>query len=248
MALIACSAAAYALNPERIRLEELSKDLYEEAYLFSQKSKSPLIAGSARANVSNGTRKLGFVAQTVEPSLSSNIGSASKAQTVAPSGTLNISDSSKDTSIEESKKSLKSFYRSPEAAENAAYKKAPPTTPEFKRWFGSSIFQEEGRPMVAYHGSPNEFNIFSERKPIFVSTNPNDAEFFASLKRLGKAQGKPYIYPLWVRAEKPFDYENQNNIEEIRKTYRALLEIAVMTVEICPQLPLEMAFGLYMSE
>ena len=212
-------------NPERIRLEELSFKFYEEAYKFSQKAKSPSTAGSARANVSGETGTSGLLAKTVEPSLSRKTGQESpKTQTVAPSGTLNIPASSKEPSIEESKKSLKSFYRSPEAAENAAYKKAPPTTPEFKRWFGNSIFQEEGRPMVAYHGSPNEFNIFSERKPIFVSTNPNDAEFFASLKRLGKAQGKPYIYPLWVRAEKPFDYENQNHIDEIRRTYRAFLD------------------------
>ena len=212
-------------SAERTRLEELSFKFYEEAYKFSQKSKSPLTAGSARANVSGETGTSGLLAKTVEPSLSRKTGQESpRTQTVAPSGTLNIPTSSKEPSIGESKKSLKSFYRSPEAAENAAYKKAPPTTSEFKRWFGNSIFKEEGRPMVAYHGSPNEFNIFSERKPIFVSTNPNDAEFFASLKRLGKAQGKPYIYPLWVRAEKPFDYENQNHIDEIRRTYRAFLD------------------------
>ena len=121
------------------------------------------------------------------------------------------------------KLSLKTVFRSPEAAENAAYKKAPPTTDAFKRWFGNSIFEEEGRPMVAYHGSPNEFSIFSESKPIFVSTNPNDAEFFAAIKRLGRASGKPYIYPLWVRAEKPFDFEKPEHIEDIRQTYADVL-------------------------
>ena len=119
------------------------------------------------------------------------------------------------------KLSLKTVFRSPEAAERAAYKKAPPTTDAFKRWFGDSIFEEEGRPMVAYHGSPNEFSIFSENKPIFVSTNPNDAEFFAALKRLGRASGKPYIYPLWVRAEKPFDYENPAHVDML---YQAMVE------------------------
>jgi len=77
--------------------------------------------------------------------------------------------------------------------------------------------------MVAYHGSPNEFDIFSESKPIFVSTNPNDAEFFAAIKRLGRASGKPYIYPLWVRAEKPFDFENPAHIEDIRGTFADVL-------------------------
>jgi hypothetical protein len=121
------------------------------------------------------------------------------------------------------KLSLKTVFRSPEAAENAAYKKAPPTTEAFKRWFGNSIFMEEGRPMVAYHGSPNEFSIFSEHKPIFVSTNPNDAEFFAAIKRLGRGSGKPYIYPLWVRAEKPFDFENPDHIEDIRQPFADVL-------------------------
>jgi hypothetical protein len=113
------------------------------------------------------------------------------------------------------KYSLKSFFRSPEAAERAAYKKAPPTTDAFKRWFGDSVLTEEGRPVVMYHGSPNEFSIFSENRPIFVSSVPDDAEFFAALKRLGRKQGKPYIYPLWVRAEKPFDFENPDHIEQV---------------------------------
>lgn len=210
-------------NPQKAQLDALSRDLYSEAYRFAQNAISPSSAGSALANVSGGTGISGLAAKTTEPSLSSKTGVASKAQTLAPSGTLNIPVSSKESSIEESKKSLKFFFRSPEAAENAAYKKAPPTTPEFKRWFGNSIFKEEGRPMVAYHGSPNEFSIFSEHKPIFVSTNPNDAEFFAALKRLGRGSGKPYIYPLWVRAEKPFDYENPAHIEAIRKTFGEVL-------------------------
>jgi len=216
-AIFAMSRVLPKGNPERIRLEELSKNLYEEAYLFSQKSKSPLIAGSARTNVSNGTRKLGFVAQTVEPSLSSNIGSASKAQTLAPSGTLNIPDSSKDTSIKESKKSLKTNFETAEEAENAAYRKAPPTTPEFKRFFGSSVVKEEGRPQVMYHGSRVGFNAFRENKSIFISKYPDEAEFFARGYPDESADGsdKVKIYPLWVRAETPFDYENSGHIQQV---------------------------------
>jgi hypothetical protein len=77
------------------------------------------------------------------------------------------------------------------------------------------VLTEEGRPVVMYHGSPNEFSIFSENKPIFISPNSNDAEFFAALKRLGRKSGKPYIYPLWVRAEKPFDFENPDHVQQI---------------------------------
>jgi len=216
-AIFAMSRVLPKGNPERIRLEELSKDLYEEAYLFSQKSKSPLIAGSARTNVSNGTRKLGFVAQTVEPSLSSNIGSASKAQTLAPSGTLNIPDSSKDTSIDESKKSLKSYYPTAEEAENAAYRKAPPTTLAFKRWFGSSIVKEEGRPLVMYHASRVGFNAFRENAPIFISPYAEQAEYFGRAHEDESVKGddKVNVYPLWVRAENPFDFENSDNLDSL---------------------------------
>ena len=202
-------------DPKKVMLDDLSRDLYGEAYRFAQNAISPSSAGSALANVSGGTGISGLAAKTTEPSLSSKTGVASKAQTLAPAGTLNIPASSKEPSIEESKKSLKSVFRSPEAAETAAYKKAPPITEAFKRWFGGSVLTEEGRPMVMYHGSPNEFSIFSENKPIFVSSVPDDAGFFAALKRLGKKQGKPYIYPLWVRAEKPFDFENPDHVQQI---------------------------------
>ena len=202
-------------DPKKVMLDDLSRDLYGEAYRFAQNAISPSSAGSALANVSGGTGISGLAAKTTEPSLSSKTGVASKAQTLAPAGTLNIPASSKEPSIEESKKSLKSVFRSPEAAETAAYKKAPPITEAFKRWFGGSVLTEEGRPVVMYHGSPNEFSIFSENKPIFVSSVPDDAGFFAALKRLGKKQGKPYIYPLWVRAEKPFDFENPDHVQQI---------------------------------
>jgi hypothetical protein len=46
------------------------------------------------------------------------------------------------------KLSLRTSYPTAKAAEDAAYRKAPPTTSAFKRWFGKSIVKEEGRPLV----------------------------------------------------------------------------------------------------
>ena len=213
-------------NPERTRLEKLSGKFYEEAYRFSQNAKSPLIAGSARENVSGGTRNVGSVAQTTEPSLSSNIGSASKAQTLAPSGTLNIPTSSKEPSIKESKKSLKTNFETAEEAENAAYRKAPPTTPEFKRFFGNSVAKEEGRPQVMYHASMEDFPAFRENRAIFVSPDPYFVEDFIQ-RRINESGSLQYlsegnlknktakIYPVWVRAEKPFDYENPSHVRQV---------------------------------
>ena len=212
-------------NPERTRLEKLSGKFYEEAYRFSQNAKSPLIAGSARENVSGGTRNVGSVAQTTEPYLSSNIGSASKAQTLAPSGTLNIPASSKEPSIKERKKSLKTSFSTADAAEDAAYQKAPPTTPAFKRWFGGSKIMEEGRPQVMYHASPKSFNVFRENKPIFISPNPKEAEFFGRFHFYGDERDtKPVsIYPLWVRAENSFDYENPAHVDEVHNALVKML-------------------------
>lgn len=206
-------------DPQKAQLDALSRDLYSEAYRFAQKAISPSSAGSALAKTSRGTANLGSVAQTVEPSLSSKTGSASKAQTLAPSGTLNIPVSSKEPSIKESKKSLKTSFLTPQEAENAAYQKAPPTTAEFKRWFGSSKIMEEGRPQVMYHASPNIFNAFRENKPIFISPDPKDAEFFGKHHSYGdeNAPKNVNIYPLWVRAENPFDYENPKHVKKVQQ-------------------------------
>jgi hypothetical protein len=68
---------------------------------------------------------------------------------------------------------------------------------------------------VMFHASPNEFEQFSTFKPIFVSEDAKSAEFFASLKRLGKKSGRNYIYPLWVRAETPFDFENKDHVQRV---------------------------------
>jgi hypothetical protein len=111
--------------------------------------------------------------------------------------------------------SLKTHFSTPEAAERAAYKKAAPVTKAFKQWFGGSSVVEEGRPKVMFHASPNEFEQFSTFKPIFVSEDAKSAEFFASLKRLGKKSGRNYIYPLWVRAETPWDFENKEHVQQV---------------------------------
>jgi hypothetical protein len=116
-----------------------------------------------------------------------------------------------------SKLSLKTFFPTAEAAENAAYRKAPPTTDAFKRWFGSSKIKEEGRPMVMYHASPAEFDTFFDYKPIFISPDPKEAEFFGRFHYYGdqRATSPIRIYPLWVRAENSFDFENPKHVDRI---------------------------------
>jgi len=107
--------------------------------------------------------------------------------------------------------SLNTYFPTAEEAESAAYKKAPPGTAEFKRFFGASKAKEEGRPQVMYHASPNEFNTFRENKPIFVSSDAQWVEDYVIDR--GFDAKKVKIYPLWVRAETPFDYENPVHVQ-----------------------------------
>jgi hypothetical protein len=123
------------------------------------------------------------------------------------------------------KLSLRTSFPTAEAAEDAAYRKAPPTTDAFKRWFGNSKITEEGRPVVMYHASPKSFNVFRERKPIFISPEPKEAEYFGRFHFFGNERAtKPIsIYPLWVRAENSFDYENPNHVDEVHNALVKML-------------------------
>ena len=115
------------------------------------------------------------------------------------------------------KLSLRTYYQTAKEAEDAAYNKAPPSTKEFKLFFGGSTIMDEGRPQPMYHGSASGFDTFNESKPIFVSPDPDFAEQFAEdrVKDEGKSSDEMRIYPLWVRAETPFDYENQEHAEMV---------------------------------
>ncbi len=84
---------------------------------------------------------------------------------------------------------------------------------------------EEGRPQVMYHASPKSFNVFRENKPIFISPNPKEAEFFGRFHFYGDERDtKPVsIYPLWVRAENSFDYENPAHVDEVHNALVKML-------------------------
>lgn len=112
----------------------------------------------------------------------------------------------------------KTSFATADEAESAANEKAPPQTPEFKLFYGASTLMDEGRPQVMYHGSDTDISTFYEDKPIFVTPNPKFAEQFAEDR--AKDNGKNWredlnIYPLWVRAETPFDYENSEHVEQV---------------------------------
>jgi hypothetical protein len=111
------------------------------------------------------------------------------------------------------KLSLRTSFPTAKEAEDAAYDKAPPSTREFKLFFGGSTIMDEGRAVPMFHGSQDIFTQFRENKPIFVSPSAEEAERYGG-RRAEKGESVN-VYPLWVRAETPFDYENPEHVQQV---------------------------------
>ena len=100
-----------------------------------------------------------------------------------------------------------------------------PETPEFKTWFGNSkIVDANGNPLKLYHGAPGGafgFNTFMRNSLglIFVSTEKKFANVFAGIQDDdiigGRVREGGGVYELFVRAEKPFDYENSDDMDRL---------------------------------
>lgn len=89
-------------------------------------------------------------------------------------------------------------------------------TPEFKNWFGrSKVVDEEGNPLVVYHGTREDFSKFDQKKAamggiIWFSSNPETANVFAGSK--GDVGMKEYgeggnVKPLYVSIKNPAGWE-----------------------------------------
>ena len=98
-------------------------------------------------------------------------------------------------------------------------------TPEFKNWFGKSkILDNVGDAATWYIGSPvTEIEAFRTSKvkdwsglesirAIFASPSPNVANEFTIDRKTG---GAGVVYPVHIRAEFPFDYENPTHVKNL---------------------------------
>jgi hypothetical protein len=94
-------------------------------------------------------------------------------------------------------------------------------TDAFKNWFGDSVIRNpDGTPKIMYHGTAADFSVFKPKQAnaIFVTDDPQFADSFTfrseeHLKTLAAKEGTKYaggrnVMPLYVRAERPFDFEN----------------------------------------
>lgn len=82
---------------------------------------------------------------------------------------------------------------------------------EFKAWFGdwektpfkaSKIVDENGEPLVVYHGSNKKFNIFDSNKIGVRTKYPTDGFYFDIKKKYAKDYGK-YIYSCFLNIRTP---------------------------------------------
>ena len=103
--------------------------------------------------------------------------------------------------------------------------KAPPTdSAAFKKWFGDSkVVDENGEPLVVYHGTASDFSEFAEEK-LGINTRETDGElgFFFTAKPFlsdsyaeiaskggwGKRTqgGSPVVYPVYLSLKNPKKY------------------------------------------
>ena len=98
--------------------------------------------------------------------------------------------------------------------------KADINTPEFKRWFGDSkAVDENGQPLVMYHGTVAEFDVFNVKKQ-----GKNDTGFFGRgfyftpIERLARYYAyNKIVMPVYLKINNPLDlsdiaYEEIHNI------------------------------------
>lgn len=93
-------------------------------------------------------------------------------------------------------------------------------TPEFKRWFGDSkIVDENGEPLVMYHGTRQNIETFIPKKAgaIFLTPSPEFANKFAAFTPENKILEGANILPVYVSVNNPFDYENENHVNALLK-------------------------------
>lgn len=103
-------------------------------------------------------------------------------------------------------------------------------TPAFKKWFGKSkVVDVEGEPLVVYHGTAYDIGQFSGYRGVagHFTFSPKFADEFAraaddNLREADENWGETTdsgaaIYPVYLKVENPFDYENMEHVAAVAK-------------------------------
>ncbi len=134
-----------------------------------------------------------------------------------------------------------------EPADNVRFSPKQTETPEFKRWFGESKARDEqGKPLVAYHGTKEDFSTFDLARSgtatdegwfgpgIYLAPDPKQASLIAQINpqdRSGALLPKGNVMPLYVRAENPYVTDRQSLSPDFVERLRADGHDAIFRVD-----------------
>lgn len=83
-------------------------------------------------------------------------------------------------------------------------------TQAFKNWFGNSkIVDENGNPMIFYHGSPNKFEIFDKNRQ--TEGQLGKGFYFTNNRQEAGNYGIDNVYAVYLQMKKPFDIDADIN-------------------------------------
>lgn len=115
--------------------------------------------------------------------------------------------------------------------EYSAKPKPPTETEAFKKWFGSSrVVDENGKPLVVYHGSPENFKEFDHSKIGRIGTSEGKGFYFTPERSRaygyvdrgdGGKNGK--VYEVYLSIQKPMSLTQNEFTAEMRR--KIFLEI-----------------------
>jgi hypothetical protein len=120
--------------------------------------------------------------------------------------------------------------------------KAPPTdSAAFKKWFGDSkVVDENGEPLVVYHGTASDFSEFAEEKlgvntrdeegelGFFFTAKPFLSDSYAQIASKGgwskKTEGgAPVVYPVYLSIKNPKRYDTASSFYRDAEKFKGRL-------------------------
>lgn len=81
-------------------------------------------------------------------------------------------------------------------------------TPEFKNWFGESkVVDESGKPLVVYHGTTADFEVFEVTADIGFHAGSIDQATFFTKGRYGGVKDGANVKALYMKIENPLEFD-----------------------------------------